>query len=440
LPFHDNSFITHLATGRLILDGQFPREDVYSFTALGEPWVVQSWLASALYAGIERLVGSPGIHLLQVALCGALGAIIWTLTRPAETLIPRLIAASLAMGVATTFWSERPLMIGLLGMALVLLALQERVPPWTLIPIFWVWANSHGSFPLALVAIACVIVGGRLDGDDTVKEQRVLLFALAGSVAAVIGPLGIRVLTFPVEMLQRADLLQKIVEWKSPDFAAMSSRLFLVQVAVAILALVRRPSYRVGIPLVVFVCASLIAARNVTVASLVLVPGTAVGLAGLGSIKGDRRSVAAAAGVGVMGLLSALVTVAAVSGTGWSYELYPKAALAWGADQGMLEPDVRMLTTDYVGNLREGILGAPSGTFIDDRYDMYPAPVIEDYTTLLRLGPGWREILARYEFDVVVWPRDLPLSEALRSSEEWRIAYQDGDWLVAVPRTDPPAT
>src|SRR5690606_15093214 len=40
----DNSFFTHLATGRYILEHGFPHGDVYSFTAPGERWVVQSWL------------------------------------------------------------------------------------------------------------------------------------------------------------------------------------------------------------------------------------------------------------------------------------------------------------------------------------------------------------------------------------------------------------
>ncbi len=53
----DNSFFTHLATGRLILSSGIPHHDVYSFTAAGDPWVVQSWLASVLYGWIDSWFG-----------------------------------------------------------------------------------------------------------------------------------------------------------------------------------------------------------------------------------------------------------------------------------------------------------------------------------------------------------------------------------------------
>ena len=37
----DNSFLTHLTTGRQILDGHIPHADPYSYTRAGTPWVVQ---------------------------------------------------------------------------------------------------------------------------------------------------------------------------------------------------------------------------------------------------------------------------------------------------------------------------------------------------------------------------------------------------------------
>src|ERR1700704_3874226 len=93
-PLFDNSFLTHLATGRLILDHGIPRADPYSFTAPGHPWVVQSWLPSVVYAGLERHVGEGSLVVLHGAQTALLALLAWRLTRPAGSLIARIVAVS----------------------------------------------------------------------------------------------------------------------------------------------------------------------------------------------------------------------------------------------------------------------------------------------------------------------------------------------------------
>lgn len=394
--------------------------------------MVQSWLASVLYAGLEQLGGSPAIHLLVVAFSAGLAGIVWALTRPAVSLLPRMFIAFLALGVAALGWSERPLMFGLVGLGLVLLALTGRFTPWMLVPVFWIWANTHGSFPLGLVVIGAVLVGAHLDGDPTERERRVLLWSVVGTLSAVIGPLGIDALVFPVEMVGKTDLLGRIIEWQSPTFTDIPTRLYLLQVVVAILALTRRPTYRAAIPLVVFVAASLLASRNITVASLVLIPGMAYGLSGLGALKGERRSPVAFALSGVMATLVVVLVAVSSSGGGWVFDFYPRAALAHAQSTGAL--DGHLLSTDYVGNFLEGVRGEGAGVFIDDRYDMYPREVIEDYGTVADGRAGWQEVLDRREVSTVIWTADAPLSQFLAADPEWRMEWQDGSWIVAVRR------
>src|SRR5690606_40871579 len=76
-PLVDNSFLTHLATGRLILDQGIPTSDPYSFTAQGHPWVVQSWLASLLYGLAAELWGGTARRLLLGPPTTAIGARVW---------------------------------------------------------------------------------------------------------------------------------------------------------------------------------------------------------------------------------------------------------------------------------------------------------------------------------------------------------------------------
>src|SRR5262249_36866825 len=152
---------------------------------------------------------------------------------------------------------------GLLALCLLLLAAEGRLDPRWLIPVMWFWVNTHGSFPLGLVAVALLAIGRRLDHQSSATQIRALKWAALRTLIGGINPLGPRVLVFPVELLRRQDVLSNIVEWQAPKFIHFGQRAFIVVLLLAIVGLVRRPSWRAGLPVVVFTAASLLGARNI---------------------------------------------------------------------------------------------------------------------------------------------------------------------------------
>lgn len=435
----DNSFFTHLATGRLILADGIPTADPYSFTAPGEPWVVQSWLASLLYGATDRVLGAMGLRVLTAVVAAAVAGLAWRLSRPAVTLVPRVVTTGLVVAIGATFWSPRPLLLGLLALSLTLIVVQEGRDPRWLAPLFWLWAQTHGSWPLGLVAVACLAAGRRADGEDPGIELRALAWAAGGALlGGILNPLGPRMLFFPVGLLSRSDVLQQVIEWQSPSFAETWARIFLVQVAVGILAIVRRPSYRAAIPLIVFTAAALLGLRNVPVASLVLAPGMAAGLTGIGSLGGRERNAVTATLSGVVIAIGALGVAIALARPDYDLETFPVDALAWADAQGLVSPDVRLLTEETAGNYLELAVG-PDGVqvFMDDRVDMFPTAVIDDYLTMQRGRSGWDRVLDEWAIDAVVWPRGQPLTELLAQDPDWVRVYEDPRWLVACRRSSP---
>ena len=97
-------------------------------------------------------------------------------------------------------------------------------------------------------------------------------------------------------------------------------------------------------------------------------------------------------------------------------------------------------TRDYVGNLQTLLYGPGAGVFIDDRYDMYPTDLTDDYVSLLR-GAGWQDVLDRRGVDVVLWDRGFQLADLVAASPDWGIVYTEDRWLVACrrPATGSPA-
>ena len=435
-PLNDNSFFTHLATGRLMwATHHIPSHDPYSFTAPGHAWVVQSWLASFAYGAADKWWGPAGVLLLVAATATAVGVLVWKLTAPSNSLLSRLLIVGpvLIVGVDGG-WVERPLLFGLVALGLVLLAVEGRLDPRWLVPVMWVWVNVHGSFPLGLVAIALFALGRRLDHESPAVELAALKWAGIGTLVGAINPIGPRLLIFPAELLSRQQVLSNVLEWQAPKFTHIGQRAFIIELVLAVVFVARRPSWRATLPMAAFTAASLVGARNIVIASIVFIPGLARGLADLGEVSGEeRRSIFRPAAI-ALGILAVLSMIVAASGPVYNFNGYPVAAVTWADRNGLLGPDARIVSRDFVGNYLEVRYGTKVKVFLDDRFDMYPTSVLEDFNDLNRGSATWDVIIGTYRATAVMWPTKEPVGQYLAGSPRWRVVYSDQEYLIAVPR------
>lgn len=446
-PLNDNSFMTHLATGRLILDqGSVPSRDVYSFTARDEAWTVQSWLASVAYAGAERAGGELGVRLLVLIVFATAASLLWFLGSDAPSVVPRILLTSVALVVATEVWSERPYMIGVIGLAIVWLALDGVLPPLVVVPLMWVWANVHGSYPVAVVLVLAVLAGSVLDDRHASGrahlqvETRVLAAAVVGLLLGAVSPLGLRIFSFPLRSLTNSDRFVEIVEWQAPDFVSTSDRAFLLLAVAGVAAVVHTGRWRHALPVIVFVAAALMSRRNVALAVMVLVPCIAAGLPRVGTLRSSTRPALGSVIMLVsLALLGATVLVG-LGNRGVALGGYPTTAVAFteAAEDAAAREEAsagpRMVTQDFVGNLLEVLDGPDADVFMDDRVDMYPDAVLDDYSTLNDADLGWRSVLSRRNIDRVLWERSHPLASLLVLDRSWRVLYTDSTWLLACHR------
>lgn len=362
---------------------------------------------------------------------GVLAGIAWILTRPAGDVLRRTIAIAPFLTLAAFGWSHRPYVMGLICLAGVLLAADGRLDPRWLIPAGWVWLNSHGSWPLGLLAASVLWLGTRLDRRDASTEKRTLVWLSIGLVAGSVSPYGPRLLAFPLVALDRSEAFRRVVEWKAPTFTDWDELVFLVVIAAAVVALRITPTWRRALPIVVFVGAALVSARNVQVAALVLLPGIAEGL--YAQVSDSYRMLARPVAVVAAGLAAVALTTA-MTGDPFGGDRYPVAATAFLEAEGIAPTAARVIAPDFVGNFWEARYGRRARVFVDDRVELFPLDVLDDYAVLVAAEEGWDEALRRYEPAAVLWQRDQPLTQLLRLSEDFRIAYEDDRWVVSVAR------
>jgi len=432
----DNSFLTHLATGRLIREGGAPHTDVYSFATEGSPIVVQSWLASWWYATLEWVGGAFAIRVFIALLTATLLVVLWRLTRPAASLVGRMALVAMAAMVGLLWWNERPQIIGFLALALIALVISERRSPWWLFGLFALWVNCHGSFPLGLAYVGmAVVVRVVANRAITRREVTEAVATVAGIViGAAVSPYGFELLTFPIELLGRSSSLILITEWRPLALREFATVVFLIEVVAICALLAMQRAWLRLLMAAFFVGLALMAVRNVAIASLALIPIAAPSLAGLGSLRegpspGKRQ-------LRLGGVVAAALVMVFIGVTD-DYDLsaYPTAAVDWMQDAGLVGradgENLRVLSHDYSGNYLEWRYGAEANTWIDDRAELYPFETARDYVFLLSDIGDHDVILARHPHDVVMWAADSTLARHLAADDAYEIIYRDPGTVIA---------
>ncbi len=438
----DNSFFWHLRTGEYILDHGIPHHDVFSYTAPGTKWVAQSWLAEVTYALLYRNVGGSGIRLLV----GAVGAGIGILTyRLALRLVrDRMVACGLTVAALAgiwTVWSERPLLIGVLFLLVLLWTVE--VPdsivgrhPLVVIPVLmWLWANTHGTYQLGFAYLGLHLLGRWIDGSPPWKgrESRLLVGAAIAFAVVFVNPYGVELVTFPIALLSRGDILSHIVEWKSPDFRDAWGIALGLWIVVFLVALSRgrhrvtRRDLVVAVPMLLL---ALWAVRNVAVAPLIGLPVVARAFARDEEKPSDLSGTLVAAAVTVLVLAALAMGYQATTEKTFDFSTYPVSSMRYLERHDLMGK--RLLTTDAAAGYVILEDYPEQKVFIDDRYDMYPRSVIFDYFTLTGAKPGWDEVLDRYDVEVIVWGKDSSLAALLDQSSDWERVHRDATDAVWV--------
>jgi len=443
----DNSFFLHLRTGRWILGHGIPHADPFSYVAAGTDWVAQSWLVETLYAALERLAGPFAIRVLVATVAVAVFVVAFRL---ALHLVGDRVRAALltvsTLGPVFVLWSERPLVFGVLFLLVVIWLVEipssrvGRHEVAVLVVVFWLWANIHGSFALGFAYLGLHVLGRWAQGAAPWRGRERTLVVATGAAFAVcfLNPYGPDLVAFPVELVTRSDALRDVVEWSSPDFHRASGIVFLAWVLVFATVLAttrRRASIRDLIVTLPFLALGFWALRNIAIAPLVALPVLARAVAVPTSLPA-RRTARRRARIDqapsrpfvsmvlvALSVLSVTLVARAASEPDFAFSGYPVRAMDAVAADGLLGR--RLLADDADGGYVLLRYGLRQPVFLDDRFDMYPQPVLDDFTVVNGGQPGWERVLERRDVEVVVWGRDRVLTQLLRREPGWHEIHHD---------------
>jgi hypothetical protein len=217
----------HIAVGRAIWAlHHVPTTQIWIWPTYGAPDVTPSWLFRVLIAPVWDQFGVVGLFVWRWATTLAAFGLAWATARRmgARGLTPLLV-----MAVCVLTYRQRS-QIRPETLAAVLLSLQiwiletrrqgGRDWTWALIPVAWVWANAHISYPLGFALTGIHLVGDAWRG--RAKEAGRLALVLACQIAvSFLHPGGLPALLQPFQFVfsQRNDaIMQTIPELKPVNF------------------------------------------------------------------------------------------------------------------------------------------------------------------------------------------------------------------------------
>jgi hypothetical protein len=418
------------------------RTDLFSFTALGSPWMNQQWGAQLLFAMLFRLGRWPGLILSRVALAALVYAFVYLSCRSSGASTRLSAALTFAsFGVSAGGLILRP---QLLGMALfatfVWLAASREAHPRRLLcvlPLMAVWANVHGSFVLGPVTLGLAYLEDRRR--RSTRATKTLWLALASAAVACLNPFGLRVWKYALSIGTNPEITRAIVEWRPTSVRVSIGLLFFLSVA-AVAAILARRGHLVSWPslltLGLFFFLGLFAIRGIYWWALAAPPVVAGALAAppRGQAHDNPSSLNTGIAAGLLALALFFLPWWRGGGPDFQRGLLDHAPLGLTARlEQVLGPGRRMFNPQIWGSWLE--LALPEHrTFVDARIEVFPDTVWRDYDGVSIGRDGWQRILERWRVDVVVAHRgqQSKLIPLILRDPGWRLDYRDREGYIFV--------
>ena len=445
-PIADPDLWWHLKTGEWIVDHRaVPREDPFSYTALGHPWIAYSWLAEVLFYAIVQGFGFGALLVFKAAVVVATTGLIYLSCRGTGARLPAAIAASALAGMATFgAWGERPQVLTLLFLAALVWGLRSpRMQPkltWMGPLLVALWTNVHILFAAGVAVLAVATVCAAIEG----RPSRALaLTTLGAALATLANPYGWKLLAHVGTIAYQPRLIRAVTEFQSPDFGSQLGVLVGAFLLFAIGTLAMSRERMTPFELITFLvplAMGLYMIRNMALFAILAAPTVARHLDATlpRSVAQQRPNT---------GPVWHWLPV--VAGLALLVSLLPRAK-SWREN---VEPGVfPVVAADFIAAHHSGVhlfnhfnwggfliyqLFPTARVSIDGRTAVYEPNQLDAYLRTQDLGEGWQRFLEDCHPDLVIWPAQHPLSILLRRSSEWRVAFEDDVAVVFARKANP---
>ncbi len=464
----------HIRNGEFILSTRtVPPTDSFSATKAGQPWFAWEWMYDALIALVHSRAGLNGVVAFSALLIALTFLLVCRLAmQRGATLVTTLLPLLLCVVASSIHFLARPHVVGWM-LTIVWFWILDSSHRFTLNtgradptlaflpPLMILWVNLHGSFVMAFIflgiyAAADLLMAWRSICDQARQPARVHARVVGGvfilvALCSLLNPYGYKLHMHVYQYLSSRFLMQHIEEFRTPSLHGLPAQFFFLLVALTMIAIVTvrgRLRWIEWLIITFSVFSGFWAARNLPVASMLLtiVVGPLLPLARSQSRKvsrlrqlGDRLTQFDSS---LRGHFWPLVMVTITFGiclnqgnlfgrrlmnAHFSERRFPAQAVHFLVQRGNPEA---ILSLDSAGGYLIYRLYPEWKVFIDDRHDFYGEVYLKSYLKVVHGEPGWERVLDDERVNLAIFPTESKLSERMRATAEWKVAYSDSTATV----------
>ncbi len=476
-PLADADIGWHIRTGELILQTHsIPPDEPFSLAMRGKRWFAWEWLYDLLLGILHQAGGLNAV----VWLCALLVALTFMLLlrfllENGTGLLLSVVLMLVALGAATIHLYARPHIVSWLFSLLWFVTLDRwergrtRVSVVQLLPIsMLVWVNVHGGWIFGMAVLACFCLAASIEWLATkdafarvhVAGRARELWKILGlsALATLVNPYGWRLHAHIYEYLTSPYLMNRIQEFRAPDFHGWAERCFAVLVILLLCGFaVHRGKVRLSHVLVslLAIYAGFYSSRNLPVSSMLLAlivgpilwesfcwladrPGAwsfvrnfAEGVASFAGrmmaqecqLRGHLWPAIVVLGAAAMCLQGGCLGAHHLIRSQFDQNRLPVAASAFLDRQGDSGP---VFSTDAWGGYLIYHWYPARRVMIDDRHDFYGTEYVREYLIMMQDEIAWRMVLEKWQIQTALLPAGAPLGNLLRElPQEWRVVYED---------------
>jgi hypothetical protein len=439
----DGDFWHHLNTGRYVSELlSLPKEDEYTFTAEGGPWVGYAWGAGVILYQTYNRLGPIGINIL-VALIAVLtfGLLYYYIKSLGVSKKIAIFCLTMAAPIIAIRWPPRPEIFSypLLMFILIIDILRKNRPNFVFFYplIILVWANVYGSS--VLVGVALVIL---LFVKQFLKEKTYAWPSLLTVPAAFINGYGVKTVFYLWFIPQ---ITHQNSEWGwilrglgGPiDYQILFQyRLLLYLFYLGVFCLTFFLSFRVirtkpflflgamiiFIPIFIY--------RQLALAAILSIPSLAIAV--------DSANLSKKKALWVVGGIFILISIPlslwiATRGLGQEDEPFSPRLIGFIKANGL---EGRALNNQQIGAFLTYHLFPEVRVFTDTRDDLFiGTSALTDFSETFAGGNSVLPLLEKYKPDIVVGDlADGASYQPIFYSDEWAVVYLNETYFIAIPK------